>query len=172
MKPAGFQITWIACLAIAAGGLFASASLAVETAVTYNRDVRPILFDNCFSCHGPDSASRQADLRLDRREAAVDTGAISPGDATASEMIRRILSDDPDEQMPPPETKKKLTDAQKQLLVQWIKAGAKYEPHWSLIAPNRTAAPNVENKSWVRNPIDNFVAAGLEAEGLAPAPEA
>jgi hypothetical protein len=172
MKPAGFQSTWIACLAMAAGGLFASASFAIEKAVTYNRDVRPILFDNCFSCHGPDSASRQADLRLDRREAAVDKTAITPGDPTVSEMIRRILSDDPDEQMPPPETKKRLTGAQKQLLEQWIKEGAKYEPHWSLIAPTRPAAPKVENASWIRNPIDNFVAARLEAVGLAPAPEA
>ena len=111
----------------------------------YNRDVRPILFDNCFSCHGPDSASRQAELRLDQREAAVEKSAIVPGDPDASEMIRRILSDDPDEQMPPPETKKKLTDAQKQLLVQWIKDGAEYQPHWSLIAPARPAVPKVEN---------------------------
>src|SRR5262245_20247966 len=92
---------------------------AADTAIQYNRDVRPILFDNCFSCHGPDSASRQAELRLDKREAAVDKIAIVPGNADASEMIRRILSDDADEQMPPPVTKKKLTDAQKKVLVDW-----------------------------------------------------
>src|SRR3954467_4154940 len=94
------------------------ACYAADAAIQYNRDVRPILFENCFSCHGPDSASRQAELRLDKREAAIDKKAIVPGNADASEMIRRILSDDGDEQMPPPETKKKLTDAQKKLLVE------------------------------------------------------
>ena len=153
-------------------GVVAPSLRAADKPLTYNRDIRPILFDNCFSCHGPDSASRQADLRLDRREAAVDKTAITPGDPNASEMIRRILSEDPDEQMPPPVTKKKLTDKQKQVLAQWIKEGAKYEPHWSLIAPTRPAVPKVENNSWVRNPIDSFVLARLDAEGLTPAPEA
>ena len=143
-----------------------------DGAVQYNRDVRPILFDNCFSCHGPDSASRKADLRLDRREVAVEMATITPGDPDASEMIRRILSDDPDEQMPPPETKKKLTEAQKQLLARWIKEGAEYEPHWSLIPPATWPVPKVKDNSWVRNPIDNFIAARLEAAGLTPAPEA
>src|SRR5262245_34536350 len=99
-----------------------AAAHAADSAIQYNRDGRPILFDNCFSCHGPDSASRQADLRLDKREVAVDKMAIMPGDPNGSEMIRRILSEDPDEQMPPPVTKKKLTAAQKQLLADWIKA--------------------------------------------------
>jgi len=94
---------------------------AADTAIQYNRDVRPILFENCFSCHGPDSASHQAELRLDKREVAVDKKAIVPGSADASEMIRRILSDDADDQMPPLVTKKKLTDAQKKLLIDWIK---------------------------------------------------
>jgi hypothetical protein len=143
-----------------------------DVAIEYNRDVRPILFENCFSCHGPDSASRQAELRLDKREAAVEKKAIVPSDAEASEMIRRILSDDADEQMPPPETKKKLTDAQKKLLVDWIKKGAEYQPHWSLIVPVRPPVPKVEKvASLVRNPIDNFVAAKLESVGLSPAPE-
>ena len=107
-------------------------SQAADGAVQYNRDIRPILFENCFSCHGPDSASRQAELRLDRREVAVEKNAIAPGDPDSSEMIRRILSDDPDEHMPPPETKKKLTGAEKQLLERWIKEGAEYQPLWSL----------------------------------------
>ena len=141
-------------------------------AIHYNRDVRPILFDNCFSCHGPDSASRQADLRMDQRDSAVERSAITPGNPDSSEMIRRILSDDPDEQMPPPETKKKLTDAQKQLLARWIKEGAEYQPHWSLIPPTRPAAPKPKNEKWVRNPIDNFVALQLESVGLSPAQEA
>lgn len=173
MNSARFQNKWFACFALAAIGFCTTdAARAADTAVKYNRDVRPILFENCFACHGPDSAARQADLRLDHREAAVDMSAIAPGDPVASEMIRRILSEDPDEQMPPPETKKKVTDEQKQLLVRWIKEGAEYQPHWSLIPPVRPAVPTVGNNTWVRNPIDNFVAARLEEAGLAPAPEA
>ncbi len=161
----------VAILACVVGD--ATAAHGAETAVQYNRDIRPILSDNCFACHGPDSASRKADLRLDQREAAVEMGAIVPGDPDESEMIRRIMSDDPEEQMPPPETKKKLTDAQKQLLVRWIAEGAEYQPHWSLIAPVRPAAAEGRaTRAWVRNPIDNFVAARLEAAGLTPAPEA
>jgi mono/diheme cytochrome c family protein len=143
-----------------------------DAPVEYNRDIRPILFENCLSCHGPDSASREADLRLDQLESAEAIGAIVPGDPDSSEMIRRILSDDEAEQMPPPETKKSLTDEQKQLLGRWIRQGAKYEPHWSLIPPARPALPKVGNSWWTRNPIDRFVAARLEAEGLDAAPEA
>src|SRR3954464_15424356 len=142
-----------------------------DAAPEYNRDVRPILFENCFSCHGPDSASRQAELRLDKRSVAIEKKAIVPGNADASEMTRRILSDDADEQMPPPVTKKKLTDTQKKLLVDWIKSGAEYQPHWSLIAPVRPPLPTVGGISdpghnWARNPIDNFVAAKLASVGL------
>ncbi len=156
----------IAALALCAG------IATADDKPQYNHDIRPILFENCFSCHGPDSASRQAELRLDRREAAVDKKAIQPGDPDASEMIRRIMSDDPDEQMPPPVTKKKLTAAEKQTLAKWIKAGAEYQPLWSLIAPVRAEMPKVGNGWWVRNPIDSFVAARLEQAGLSPAPEA
>ena len=173
MKSACIQRSWIAAFAIVAYVVGnALAANGAEGPAQYNRDVRPILFDNCLACHGPDSASRKADLRLDRREAAVDMKSIAPGDPDASEMIRRIMSDDPEEQMPPPVTKKKLTDAQKQLLVRWIKEGAEYQPHWSLIAPVQPAIPQVSNSEWVRNPIDSFVLARLDATGLTPAPEA
>ncbi|HUY92266.1 MAG TPA: DUF1553 domain-containing protein [Pirellulales bacterium] len=138
----------------------------------YNRDIRPILSENCFACHGPDSAARKADLRLDQREAAIDSGAFTPGKADESELIRRILSTDPDEQMPPPATKKQLTAEQKETLRQWLAAGAEYQPHWSFIAPVRPPLPQVRNSAWVRNPIDNFVLAKLERHGLQPAPEA
>lgn len=154
---------------------WASAQVVVAqqtSAVRYNRDVRPILAENCFPCHGPDSAARKADLRLDRREAAVEMGAIQPGDPDASEMIRRIFSDDPDYRMPPLATKKSLTDSQKATLRAWIEQGAEYEPHWSLIPPVRPQVPTVKNSAWVRNPIDAFILARLEAEGLTPAPEA
>jgi hypothetical protein len=159
-------------MVVVCAALVSCVAFAADRPVTYNRDVRPLLFENCFACHGPDSAARQADLRLDRREAAVEHSAIAPGDPDASEMIRRILSEDPDEQMPPPVTKKKLTEQQKQLLVRWVKEGAAYEPHWSLIAPTRPMVPTITNPSWARNPIDNFIAVRLEAEGLSPAPEA
>src|SRR5688572_14586598 len=148
------------------------ASPASAGKIEYNRDVRPILMDACISCHGPDSASREADLRLDQRDAAVEMAAIMPGDPDSSEMIRRILSEDEAERMPPPETKKHLTEAQKQTLVRWIQEGAEYQPHWSFIAPARPEPPAVNQEPWVRNPIDQFILTRLEAEGLTPAPEA
>ena len=105
--------------------------------IEFNRDVRPILAENCFRCHGPDSASRKADLRLDRREAAVEHEAIIPGKPDESELIERIFSTDPDEVMPPPAIHKELKPAEKELLKHWIAAGAEYQPHWSFIAPVR-----------------------------------
>src|SRR3954462_13697660 len=170
MKFAPGFIPLFACIAALA---LCAAAASADDKPQYNHDIRPILFDNCLSCHGPDSASRQADLRLDKREVAVEKKAIVPGKPDQSEMIRRILSDDADEQMPPPATKKKQTDAQNQLLQRWIKEGATYQPHWSLIAPVRPVVPkNATTATWAHNPIDNFVAAKLESAGLSPAPEA
>jgi hypothetical protein len=143
-----------------------------EDRLEYNRDIRPILVEMCFACHGADSAARMADLRLDDREAAIEHDALVPGKPDESEMIRRILSDDPDEQMPPPEIKKTLTDRQQQTLIRWVEQGAKYELHWSLIPPERPVPPAVQDHSWIRTPIDNFILAKLERAGLAPAPEA
>ncbi|MFM8433851.1 MAG: DUF1549 domain-containing protein, partial [Planctomycetia bacterium] len=140
--------------------------------LTYNDDIRPILVENCFGCHGADSAGRKADLRLDQRDAAVESGAIVPGDPDSSVALDRIFSDDPEEVMPPPSIKKVLTPEQKELLKRWIAEGAEYQPHWSFIPPARPAAPAVANEAWVRNPIDRFILARLEQEGLAPAPEA
>ena len=146
---------------------------AEETAsIEYNRDIRPILSENCFACHGPDSAARKADLRLDRRDDAVKAEAIVAGDLEASELIQRILSDERDEIMPPPSTKKTLTAAQKDLLKRWVSSGAEYQPHWSFIAPKSPRPPAVKNEAWIRNPIDRFVLAKLEEKGLTPAPEA
>ena len=151
--------------------VFASPANA-DDKLEYNRDIRPILADNCFVCHGHDSASRKADLRLDKRSVAVEMGAIAPGKVNESEMIRRILSSDADEHMPPAATKKKLTKTEIALLSRWIEEGAKYQLHWSFIPPKRPARPTVRNTAWVRNPIDNFIAAKLESSGLKPAPEA
>ena len=138
----------------------------------YNRDIRPILAENCFACHGPDSASRKGDLRLDRRDDAVKAEAVVPGKPDKSAAIERILSDDPDLLMPPPSSHKKLTAAQKEMLKRWIASGAEYQAHWSFIPPVRPAPPAVKNEAWVRTPIDRFVLAELEKRGLAPAPEA
>jgi len=141
-------------------------------ALSFNKDIRSILVENCFSCHGADSAGRQADLRLDQRDEAIESGAIVPGDVDSSVMLDRIFSDDPDEVMPPPTLKKTLSAEQKELLKRWIAEGAEYEPHWSFIPPTRPEPPAVKNEGWVRNPIDRFILARLEREGLAPAPEA
>jgi hypothetical protein len=145
--------------------------------VSYNRDIRPILAENCFACHGMDSASRKAGLRLDKFAAATaktDDGiAIVPGNPAASLVIQRISRPDKDSlRMPPAEGHKSLTPDQKRMLTLWIAQGAKYEPHWAFIAPQKPALPAVHNAAWVRNPIDRFVLAKLESNGLAPAPEA
>jgi hypothetical protein len=168
---ARFRELTLGIAAIAGVVLFAGIANAEEP-LQYNRDIRPILFDTCFACHGPDSAARKADLRLDQRDAAVTANAIVPGKPDESEMIRRILSTDPDEVMPPPATKKTLTDAQKEKLTRWVREGAEYQLHWSFIPPQRLTAPQVKNAAWVRNPIDQFVLSRLEAAGLEPAPEA
>jgi len=146
--------------------------LSADEPLAYNRDIRPILANNCFSCHGPDSAARQADLRLDQRETAIDMGAIAPADPDGSELIRRILSPDPEEVMPPPETKKSLTPEKKQKLARWIQEGAKYQLHWSLIPPQRPEPPEIQHAGWIRNPVDIFIASRLESLELQPAPEA
>src|SRR4051794_33018273 len=143
-----------------------------DDAIEFNRDIRPILSENCFACHGPDSAARKADLRLDRREAAVEAEVIVPNDPEASELVARIDSDDKSMLMPPRSSNKTLTAAQKDLLRRWIAAGAEYQPHWSFIPPERPAPPAVRDEAWVRNPIDRFVLATLEKHDLSPAPEA
>ncbi|MDR3632287.1 MAG: DUF1553 domain-containing protein [Isosphaeraceae bacterium] len=143
-----------------------------DQAIEYNRDIRPILAENCFACHGPDSASRKGDLRLDKREAAVEAGAIEPGKPGDSELVARVFSTAKSEAMPPPATKKSLSAEQKERLKRWIASGAEYQPHWSLIAPKRPTPPAVKNEAWIRNPIDRFILAKLEEAGLGPAAEA
>ena len=147
-------------------------SAAADNSLGYNQQIRPILAEHCFACHGPDSASRKADLRLDRREAALKAQAFVPGKPEDSEAIRRIFAADPEEVMPPPSTHKKLTELQKTLLKQWVVAGAEYQPHWSLITPQRPPLPTVKEPAWCRNPIDNFILARLDENGLRPAGEA
>ena len=132
----------------------------------FSRDIRPILAENCFFCHGQDGQKREADLRLDDRAAALAAGAIVPGDPGASTALERIHSSDPDLQMPPPDSNRKLSQEQKRLLDRWIKAGAEYAPHWAFVAPQRPRPPAVQQADWPRNDIDRFVLAKLEAAGL------
>ncbi len=141
-------------------------------ALDFNRDIRPILSENCFYCHGQDANKRKADLRLDTREVAVSSGAIVPNNAAASSLIARINTADIDELMPPPDSNRRLSVEQKKLLERWISEGAPYATHWAFIAPERPPAPEVKHADWVRTPIDRFVLAKLEAAGLAPSPEA
>ena len=149
------------------------ASLAAEsTTLQYNRDIRPILSENCFSCHGPDKNQRKAKLRLDVRENAIEKEAIKPGDTEKSKLVQHIFATDPDDLMPPPKSNKKLTEAQKATLKKWIAEGAEYEPHWAYIKPVRAATPQVSNLSWVRNPIDAFILQGLDAKKIQPSKEA
>lgn len=149
---------------------------AIPAQLEYNRDVRPIISENCFVCHGMDSGSRKAKLRLDsfaeataKREGGEP--AIIPGKPDDSEAIRRIF-DEGDDLMPPEKSHKVLTAPQKELLKRWVAEGAKYEPHWSFIAPVKTPLPKVQNTKWIRNSIDNFILERLEREKLQPAPEA
>lgn len=144
--------------------------------ISYNRDIRPILTENCFACHGPDSAARKAGLRLDSFKDATaerkdSKPAIVAGKPEESSVYLRIVTTDEDDLMPPVKSKKTLTSQQKDLLKQWIADGAKYESHWSFIAPTKPEVP-AEKSDWVKNPIDAFVLARLKAQGLTPAEEA
>jgi Protein of unknown function (DUF1553)/Protein of unknown function (DUF1549)/Concanavalin A-like lectin/glucanases superfamily/Planctomycete cytochrome C len=142
----------------------------------YNRDIRPILAENCFACHGADSAARKKDLRLDQRDVAINAKAIVPGKPEKSDMITRIFAAADDGMMPPAKSHKKLTPAQKETLKRWVAEGAEYQAHWSFIAPSRPPLPkfdgDVKASSWIRNPIDAFILAKLKENGLEPAPEA
>jgi hypothetical protein len=160
----------------------------------FSREVRPILSNYCFKCHGPDDKARKAELRLDVRESALGAAesgakAIVPGKVNQSELVARIFSKDPDEIMPPPATKKELTAVQRDVLKRWIASGAEYRAHWAFVAPKQAAPPEIRNPtSWrrtgqeeagqrasqspIRNPIDAFILARLESEGLKPSPEA
>ena len=162
-------------LRFAALALVAVAAPAGRAAdkVDFARDVLPVLSENCFACHGPDAAARKADLRLDLRDAAVKSGAITPGKPDESELVARLLLPDADKKhMPPVKSLKKVTDAQKDVLKRWVAAGAEYTRHWSFVAPTRPTPPAVFDKAWVRNPVDAFVLEKVEKAGLKPAPEA
>ena len=149
----------------------ASAARA-DDAIDFNRTIRPILAAKCFACHGPDEENREADLRLDERESAIESELIIPGDPDESELLRRILTDDPDEQMPPVDSGQSLADVEKEQIRQWIREGAEYDEHWAFVPPIRPDLPKVSDSSWIRNEIDRFVLARLDAESLSPTEQA
>ena len=153
----------------------ATATLAADPKLDFNRDVRPILSENCFQCHGPDERKRKSGLRLDQKDQvfkAAKSGAIPivPGNPGQSELIKRVLSSDDDEHMPP---KKTLAKEQIEILRRWIQQGAQYKAHWAFLAPERSdiPVPAAKHADWPRNAVDNFVLARLEQHGIEPSPE-
>ncbi len=159
-------------------GVFGVAiEVAAADRLEFNRDVRTILSDKCFACHGPDEAARQAGLRLDVRESALqpaDSGAIAivPEKPAESALVKRIFSTDPAEVMPPPDSNKQLSVAERELLQRWISEGADYAEHWSFVALARPVVPATHDQAWPRNDLDRFILARLEAAGLKPSSEA
>jgi cytochrome c553 len=154
------------------------ASLSAHAApVDFSRDVLPVLAAKCFECHGPDAAERKAKLRLDERASAFGElrpgeRVIVPGNPDASLLVQRVLHADPEERMPPAEFPKQLTDAERDMLRQWVAEGAAWEGHWAFEPLDNPEPPTVNQGGWPRNAIDNFILAALEARGMSPAPEA
>ena len=165
-------IRWLAHLHCVFAAVGISTSSAADEPLSFNHDIRPILSENCFACHGPDEHDRGADLRLDQFDEAVDYGAITPGDPDSSLLVERILTDDPDYVMPPPESGKSLTAEERRRLVDWISQGAAYQAHWSFESvPDSVPVPEAGD-GWPRNPIDHFVAAKLQEKGFSRSGEA
>jgi hypothetical protein len=145
--------------------------------IEFNRDIRPILADKCWGCHGPDATAKKIKLRLDSEDAATaDLGrgrrAVVPGDIEQSQLVRRIKANDEAMRMPPADSGHKLTAAEIDLLVEWVRQGGRWQRHWAFIPLSRPSLPQVKDKDWPKNAIDRFVLARLEREGLAPSPEA
>ncbi|MFO0844851.1 MAG: PSD1 and planctomycete cytochrome C domain-containing protein [Gemmataceae bacterium] len=169
-------------LLVFALGLLAGPFVGADTTkklapVDFTRDVRPILVDRCFQCHGPDEKTRKAGLRLDDRDAALKKGrsgtaAVVPGDPAKSELVSRIRSADPTEVMPPRKVGKPLSPREIDLLERWVREGAPFARHWAYVAPVRPPLPRTKTPGWRRNPMDAFLLARLDRERLAPSPEA
>jgi hypothetical protein len=153
--------------------LSAAPTQTATTPVSFNRQIRPILSNNCFACHGPDEKQRETKFHFDTKEAAfLEEGVIIPGNATKSKLVWRITNPDPEKVMPPPDSGHVLTPAQIDLLRRWIDEGAKWDTHWAYTAPVRAEPPEVRRREWPRNEIDRFVLARLEQESLEPSAEA
>lgn len=161
--------TWLLAVCASAAELRAEET---PSKIDYDRQIRPILSDKCYHCHGPDAEKREADMRLDRRD-GVPKHVIVPGEPDESELVRRILSEDEAERMPPPDSHLVLTDDEKQLIKRWIAEGAEFTEHWSFRPlPKEVPLPAVRDEAWPRNQIDRFVLLRLESEGLKPSPQA
>jgi len=162
----------VLCFGVVVAPLHAQPGKTIE----FNRDIRPILSNHCFVCHGPDNNLRKAKLRLDTdKEAPGVHGAASvvvAGKPGESELMDRLLSKEPTKRMPPPKANKDLSKEQIELLRQWIAQGAKYDGHWSLLAAKKHDVPTVKTPAWVRNPVDAFILAQIEKAGFKPSPEA
>ncbi len=180
MLRLNLSLRWLVPL-LAAGSIAAqhegvTPEANTELTVKYLRDVRPILAEHCYECHGPDGEQRKGDLRLDRKHDAFakfeDYSIIVPGDAQDSELILRILSDDPDEVMPPPKADDKLKPAEIEILRKWINEGAVWQDHWAFVPPTRPPTPPVQDGAWAKNDVDRFILAQLEKKGLRPSGEA
>ncbi|MEP3481171.1 MAG: PSD1 and planctomycete cytochrome C domain-containing protein [Fuerstiella sp.] len=156
--------------------LLACVSFAHADDISFARDVRPILSDKCFHCHGPDESTREADLRFDQKGSVLadrdGNPVIKPGDLDHSGLIHRIMSSDEDEIMPPPEMKKPLSPEEIEILQKWVASGAKWSKHWAFEKPVRHETPSVKQDDWASNWIDQFVLARLEKEGIPPAADA
>ncbi|MDB6124460.1 MAG: Protein of unknown function (DUF1553)/Protein of unknown function (DUF1549)/Planctomycete [Pedosphaera sp.] len=154
----------------------ATISDSLPKVIQFNRDIRPILSDNCFSCHGPDKNKRKAKLQLDTKEGLLaeieGRHPVVPGKPDQSEIYRRIISSDPEEVMPQNKSGKTLTPRQVALIKRWIEQGAKWEGHWAYNPPVRPAVPHVKKTSWSKTPVDNFILSRLETEKLQPSAEA
>jgi hypothetical protein len=168
------SILWVGGVALLTAGLLRGDEPAPR--VEFNRDVRPILADKCFPCHGPDTNQRKADLRLDTFEGATadlgDRRAIAPGKPGESELLARVTAGDRGRRMPPRRTGKDLSPDEVATLRCWIEQGATYQPHWSFLPPRRTPIPDVQHTSWPSGPIDRFILQQIERAGLEPSPEA
>ncbi len=147
-----------------------AAPASAQEPVDFARDIRPILSNHCFKCHGP--AKQEAGMRLDDREQALRRQRLVPGNPQQSKVLQRIRSDDPDERMPPPDAGEKLTAAQIAALTKWIEQGAEYAPHWAFVKPKQSPPPRIKQTHWPRHPIDHFILARLERHGLTPSAEA
>ena len=166
-----FCLSWC-FLALLLSGISTASEDTARKPLEFNRDIRPILAENCFSCHGPDPNKREADLRLDQRQSALDAGAIDPSESL---IIKRIHSDDSDLLMPPPDSNRRLSQRDKKILSRWIHQGATYQTHWAFVAPVQNKPPVSDTPSlqnWPKNSIDGFILAALEEVDLTPSPEA
>ncbi len=165
-----FVVCLLLLVVFAKAFLFTSAQAVQPRAIDFTRDIRPILSDKCFACHGPDATAKKIKLRLDSEAGALS--AIVPGQPAQSKLVKRITHKDEAMRMPPVDSGRSLTVQEIELLTEWIRQGAKWQSHWAFVAPVRPPMPSVKNTAWPKNAIDYFVLARLEKEGLQPAPEA